>query len=35
MNIGIVIDCCSVLLGGLIGSVIKDHLSDSFKTQLT
>lgn len=35
MNIGILIDCCSVLLGGLIGSLIKDHLSDSFKTQLT
>jgi len=35
MNIGIVIDCCSVLVGGLIGSLIKEHLSDSFKTQLT
>ena len=35
MNIGIVIDCCSVLIGGLIGSLIKEHLSDSFKTQLT
>ncbi len=34
MNIGIVIDCLSVLAGGLIGSLIKDRLSDSFKTQL-
>ena len=34
MNIGILIDCGSVLLGGLIGSLISDRLSDSFKSQL-
>lgn len=34
MNIGILIDCGSVLLGGLIGSLIKEKLSDSFKSQL-
>ena len=34
MNIGILIDCGSVLLGGLIGSLIQDRLSESFKTQI-
>jgi uncharacterized membrane protein YqgA involved in biofilm formation len=34
MNIGILIDCGAVLLGGLIGSLIKDKLSDSFKSLL-
>ena len=34
MNIGIIIDCLSVAAGGLIGSLIKDKLPESFKTQL-
>lgn len=34
MNIGIFIDCLSVAAGGLIGSLIKDKLPESFKTQL-
>ena len=34
MNIGILIDCGAVRLGGLIGSLIKDKLPESFKTQL-
>ena len=34
MNIGIIIDCLSVAAGGLIGSLIKDILPESFKTQL-
>ena len=34
MNIGILIDCAAVLAGGLLGSMIKDLLPESFKTQL-
>ena len=34
MNIGIIIDCLSVAAGGIIGSLIKDKLPESFKTQL-
>ena len=34
MNIGILIDCGSVLVGGLLGSLLKNRLSDSFRTQL-
>ncbi len=34
MNAGIITDCLSVLIGGLIGSLVKDHLSESFKQQI-
>ena len=34
MNIGIIIDCLAVAAGGLIGSLIKDKLPESFITQL-
>ena len=34
MPIGIITNCLAVALGGLLGSVIKDRLPDSFKNNI-
>ncbi|MDD7282059.1 DUF554 family protein [Floccifex sp.] len=34
MPVGIIVDCASVLIGGLIGNFVKEYLSDSFKENL-
>lgn len=35
MPVGVIINACSIVLGGLLGGFLGNKLSDSFKTQLT